>query len=91
VNTIDEAVRVAHSLAKDGDFVILTPASASFDMFKNYREKGKAFEIAVKNIMQNCGSSRMSTPTRKCKMQNAKLRVVGDVDPYDVKEKKWRK
>ncbi len=68
VNTIDEAVRVAHSLAKDGDFVILTPASASFDMFKNYREKGKAFEIAVKNIMQNCGSSRTSTPTRKCKM-----------------------
>ena len=53
VNTIDEAVRVAHSLAKDGDFVILTPASASFDMFKNYREKGKAFEKAVKNIMCN--------------------------------------
>ena len=49
VNTIDEAVRVAQSLAADGDFVVLTPASASFDMFKNYREKGKAFERAVRN------------------------------------------
>ena len=48
VNTIGEAVEVAYKLADEGDFVILTPASASFDMFKSYRQKGEAFENAVK-------------------------------------------
>lgn len=47
VNTLDEGVSACRGLATDGDYVVLTPASASFDMFKNYKEKGRAFERAV--------------------------------------------
>ncbi len=48
VNTLEEAVFLAKGIARNGDFVILTPASASFDMFKNYKEKGKRFAECVK-------------------------------------------
>lgn len=51
VNTLKEAVQVAYSLASRGDFVILSPASASFDMFKNYKEKAKCFKEAVKGLV----------------------------------------
>ena len=47
VNTLDEAVSVAYKMATEGDFVILSPASASFDMFKNYREKASCFKSAA--------------------------------------------
>lgn len=50
VNTIKEAVSVAQKIANEGDFVVLSPASASFDMFKNYKEKGKEFEATVRNL-----------------------------------------
>lgn len=50
VNTLEEAVRLGFSLAKEGDFVILSPASASFDMFKNYKEKADCFIHAVKGL-----------------------------------------
>lgn len=47
LNTINEAVSVALSMAENGDFVILSPASASFDMFKNYKEKALCFKECV--------------------------------------------
>ncbi len=47
VNNLYEAVKVAATIATAGDFVILTPASASFDMFENYKEKGKCFEKCI--------------------------------------------
>ena len=50
VNTLDEAVSVAYKIATNGDFVILSPASASFDMFKNYKEKASVFKKAVKSL-----------------------------------------
>ena len=49
-DTLDEAVTVASSIANEGDFVILTPASASFDMFKNYHEKENCFVAAVSSL-----------------------------------------
>lgn len=49
-STLDEATRVAYALARDGDFVILSPASASFDMFKDYKERSKKFNLAVRGI-----------------------------------------
>ena len=42
-----EAVREAESVAAQGDAVLLAPACASFDMFANYAERGKAFQEAV--------------------------------------------
>lgn len=45
-----EAVIAARNYAKDGDKVILTPASASFDMFKNFDERGKYFKEIVHGL-----------------------------------------
>ncbi len=56
VNTIietksaDEAVHAAFSIADRGDVVLLAPACASFDLFKNYEDRGRQFKEAVKNL-----------------------------------------
>jgi UDP-N-acetylmuramoylalanine--D-glutamate ligase len=47
VDDFTEAVKTAKSLAKSGDIVILTPASASFDKFKNFEERGRVFKDIV--------------------------------------------
>lgn len=49
-DTLDEAVTAARELARPGSTVLLAPACASFDMFSNYRERGHAFERAVRAI-----------------------------------------
>jgi UDP-N-acetylmuramoylalanine--D-glutamate ligase len=48
--TMDEAVAIAHSLAQSGDVVLLSPACASFDWFKNYEHRGQVFKELVKNL-----------------------------------------
>lgn len=49
-DTLEEAVTAARELARPGSTVLLAPACASFDMFSNYRERGRAFERAVRSI-----------------------------------------
>lgn len=44
----DEAVRKAQSAARPGDTVLLSPACASFDMFRNFAERGRRFKELVK-------------------------------------------
>jgi UDP-N-acetylmuramoylalanine--D-glutamate ligase len=48
--TLEEAVQLAHHSARQGDVVLLSPACSSFDMFKDYKERGKVFKEAVRRI-----------------------------------------
>jgi UDP-N-acetylmuramoylalanine--D-glutamate ligase len=50
VGTLDEAVRKAAGLARQGDVVILSPACSSFDQFRNFEDRGEAFRRAVKEL-----------------------------------------
>jgi len=43
VTTMEEAVAFAHTSASSGEVVLLSPACASFDMYKDYKERGHAF------------------------------------------------
>jgi len=48
--TAEEAVQVSFRLAAKGDTVLLSPACASFDLFKNYEDRGLQFKKAVKEL-----------------------------------------
>ncbi|MBP1663380.1 MAG: UDP-N-acetylmuramoylalanine--D-glutamate ligase [Bacteroidetes bacterium] len=50
VNSMEECVREAYNMAKSGDTVLLSPCCASFDLFKNYEDRGKQFKICVRNL-----------------------------------------
>ncbi len=49
-NDLEEAVKKAQRVAKIGDVVLLSPASASFDAFKNFMERGKKFKELVNKL-----------------------------------------
>jgi UDP-N-acetylmuramoylalanine--D-glutamate ligase len=48
--TLEEAVLLAHQTGKRGEVVLLSPACSSFDMFKDYKERGKVFKEAVQRL-----------------------------------------
>jgi UDP-N-acetylmuramoylalanine--D-glutamate ligase len=48
--TMKEVVSIAHKQATVGDIVVLSPACASFGMFKNYSDRGEQFISAVNNL-----------------------------------------
>ncbi len=50
VASIEEAVQVAAGLAQAGDAVLLAPACASLDMFRNFEERGERFAAAVRGL-----------------------------------------
>ena len=50
VNTLEEAVNKAKEVSKKGDVVLFSPASASFDMFKNFEERGNKFKQIVNKL-----------------------------------------
>ncbi len=50
VESLDSAVQLAYKSALPGDVVLLSPACSSFDMFRNYAERGNAFKALVRNL-----------------------------------------
>ena len=53
VDTLEEAFDVACKYTKKGSSVLLSPAAASYEFFKNFEEKGKAFEEIVRKGNSN--------------------------------------
>ena len=52
-NSLQEAVNEAYKIAKDGDTIFFSPASASFDMFKNFEERGNKYKELVLSLDKN--------------------------------------
>lgn len=50
VNTLEETAKVARDVAKLGEIVLFSPASASFDMFKDFMERGNKFKKIVQEM-----------------------------------------
>jgi UDP-N-acetylmuramoylalanine--D-glutamate ligase len=53
--SMEDAVRAARALAQSGDAVLLSPACASFDMFRNYRHRGEVFAACVRGLAATGG------------------------------------
>ena len=49
-SSMEEAVKAAYYLARNGDTVLLSPACASFDLFENYEDRGNQFKNEVRNL-----------------------------------------
>ena len=47
---VEQSVELAYKFAKPGEIVLFSPASASFDMFKNFAERGEKFKALVNNL-----------------------------------------
>jgi UDP-N-acetylmuramoylalanine--D-glutamate ligase len=58
VASLQEAVEQAHRLAQPGDAVLLSPACASFDMFRNYAHRAEVFIEAVKKLAASVDGDR---------------------------------
>jgi UDP-N-acetylmuramoylalanine--D-glutamate ligase len=55
--TLDHALRKAYAAAQPGDVVLLAPACASFDQFKNYEHRGQVFKAVVRTLAAETKSS----------------------------------
>ncbi len=58
--TLEEAVFLAHEKAEAGEVILLSPACSSFDMFKDYKERGRVFKEAVFKL-----GTKSQAPTSK--------------------------
>jgi UDP-N-acetylmuramoylalanine--D-glutamate ligase len=54
--TLTDAVRSAFAMASPGGTVLLAPACASFDMFRDYAERGRAFKREVERLTEEMGA-----------------------------------
>lgn len=52
-HSLDETMKVAFERAEKGDVVLLSPCCASFDLFKNYENRGELFKLKVKDLKKS--------------------------------------
>ncbi len=57
--SVKELVRMAMEAAHEGDVVLLSPACASFDLFKNYEDRGDQFRSAVQELKKEIDEQRI--------------------------------
>ena len=50
VSSMDDAIQECYKVAESGDTVLLSPCCASFDLFKNYEDRGRLFKQAVRGL-----------------------------------------
>ena len=50
VQSMGDAVKTAYKMANEGETVLLSPCCASFDLFKNYEDRGNQFKNCVRNL-----------------------------------------
>ena len=48
--SMKEAVKIAHKIADKKEYVLLSPACASFDLFQNYEDRGNQFKAAIREL-----------------------------------------
>jgi UDP-N-acetylmuramoylalanine--D-glutamate ligase len=58
--SLDAAVERARTAARPGDVVLLAPACSSFDMFRDYADRGRAFKAAVRRLAPSPGTGAAS-------------------------------
>jgi len=63
-DTMEEAVRFAFRLSQPGDAVLLSPACASWDMFRNYVHRAEVFVAAVEVMQAQGGACRRQQERR---------------------------
>ena len=51
-DTLEQAVEEARAFAKPGDIISLSPASASFDLYRNFEERGRHFKRIVNALVR---------------------------------------
>lgn len=57
--SIEDAIREAYKQAGKGDVVLLSPACASFDLFKNYEDRGEQFKEQVKKLRSDLATQKI--------------------------------
>ncbi|MFN4013588.1 MAG: UDP-N-acetylmuramoyl-L-alanine--D-glutamate ligase, partial [Aquificaceae bacterium] len=50
LESLEEAVKKAFELSRHGDIILFSPACASFDMFRDYKERGERFKELVLSL-----------------------------------------
>ena len=58
VDNMEQAVNLAYNLAKEGDNILLSPACASWDMYKNFEDRGHDFKNIVGNLREDYNGAK---------------------------------